>query len=189
MGVVEPADDGLIDGAFEVPEGEGGIGRDFDAGLDAVVVAVTVFGVALSEEGAVLVGGEGGDVEAMRGGELELLPDEDASGSVRGHFDGMVGGQSPAQPADLAGEGMAEEGDDLSQDGRRVGVRAFAAGACDGGDGEGSHGLVDVLDVDEKAGVGVGRTDAGDVEFVVTTEPTEGGDAAFAVDSGAVIVG
>ncbi len=86
--MVEGLDEVLVDEAFEVGEGEvvgwWGVEIDGDAGLDAVVVAVAAGVVALAEGGAVLFVGEGGDVEAVGGGEVEALAHE--GDGIRGGF-------------------------------------------------------------------------------------------------------
>jgi len=56
-----------------------------DGWLDFVVVAVGVWVVAFAEEGGVLLVGHGGGVEAVGGGELVVLLEEDLVGCWVGH--------------------------------------------------------------------------------------------------------
>src|SRR5688572_28008969 len=103
MLVVEPLNDCFIDDALEGLQREcrpmrpmRRNKRDRDMWFDFVVVAVTVRAVALAEDAAVFLSAQRCNVQAMRGGELELLRDQHTIGRGGGHGEAMVGRQMPA---------------------------------------------------------------------------------------------
>ena len=105
--VVQGGDEGVVDCLFDLDLELWGEFVDvyFDGGLEFVVVAVGVGVVALAEEGGVFLVGHGGAVEAVGGGELVGLAEEDLVGGLIGHLYGMVWGEVPADGV----EGWCEE--------------------------------------------------------------------------------
>lgn len=191
--VVEAFDDGLVGDAFNVGRAEGGAAvarkSDGDAGLDLVVVPVAGGVVALAEERDVLLGAEGRDVEAVRGGEVELLADERDLGQMHAGLHGKEGRELEPEREPEAGQ---LSGQSLEGGGESIGW----CGAAMDGVGEVGHdgameGLIDVLDVDHVAPIDADGPDAADLELQMEAPRVGRGMAGVAVvtSAGPVAVG
>lgn len=196
VGVVEFVQEDFGDEGFEVVELERGCGGEADGGFELVVVAVAFGVVALAEEVAVFGVAEGGDVEAVGGGEVEALAEDGGGG---GHGSGhrvflffgeaVGGGEVPAELRELdVGRGGFEVGGEGVpggvEDGGEVGLAGLERGevgfAREGEDG-GADSAVDGFDVEEVAGGLGGAGDAGG-ELDVGAEALHGGLAGEGVE-------
>jgi hypothetical protein len=196
VGVVEFVQEDFGDEGLEVVELERGCGGEADGGFELVVVAVAFGVVALAEEVAVFGVAEGGDVEAVGGGEVEALA-EDGGGGGHGSGHGVVlllregvgGGEVPAELGELdvgcggfevGGEGVpggVEDCGEVGLAGLEGGEVGFARDREDGG----ADRAVDGLDIEEVAG-GLGRAGDAGGELDVGAEALHGGFAGEGVE-------
>jgi hypothetical protein len=110
-----------------------GWGREADRGFELIVVAVAARVVALAEQGTVLGVAQGGNMEAVRGGEVEALAEEDVLGGHE-NLQGVGGREFPdeARELDVRGVGVEVEREGVGhlREGRERRVGGWVVGCA-----------------------------------------------------------